>query len=57
MLQSAALRISQVVVPAVAAAVVAAPLVECTLKMSTLMPACPNVVPSHRAMVEEHTGL
>ena len=48
---------SQVVIPAVAAAVVAAPLVECALNTSVFIPTCVRVVLSHLAMVEEQTGL
>ena len=53
MLQSAALRMSHVVTPALEAAVVAAPRTECALKMAVSIPAFSSVFLSHRAIVVE----
>ena len=48
---------SSVVTPALAAAVVAAPRVECALKMLVSMPALSKTVLSHLATVDGATGL
>ena len=57
MLQSAALRMSLVVTPLLAVAVVAAVLVECALNIDVSIPALVRAVLSHLAMVDETTGL
>ena len=57
MLQSAAFRISPVVIPAVAAAEVLALRTEWALNISVFTPALLNTDLSHLAIVEEDTGL
>ena len=57
LLQSAAFRMSPVVIPALAAANAAALLVECALNILVSIPALSNRDLSHLARVDEHTGL
>ena len=57
LLQSAAFRISLVVIPVLAAAEAAALRVECALNILVSIPALSNKDFSHLARVDEHTGL